>query len=338
MLMTRTFDIAVIGATGSVGETLVQLLEERDFPVGNLHLLASGESAGRALSFKGKNLRVRTLESFDFASVNLVFFAANEAVTRTYADQVHAAGCTLIDLAAALPAEQAPRVVPEVNPELLKTLSAPYRLTSPSAPSIAVAVVLAAVREQIKVRRLAVTACLAVSSRGREGVSELARQTAELLNARPLEPRLFDQQIAFNLLAQVDAPDSSGHGALERRLASELKALLAAPDLKVSATCVQAPVFFGDSISVSLQAEDAVEVAAVCAALQGSTVLEYIEPGDYPTAVGDAVGQDVVYVGRVRGGLDDPTELNLWITSDNVRKGAALNAVQLAELLIKHYL
>ncbi|WP_079202598.1 aspartate-semialdehyde dehydrogenase [Pseudomonas sp. CC6-YY-74] len=336
--MTRTFDIAVIGATGSVGETLVQLLEERDFPVANLHLLASGESAGRSLSFKGKNLRVRTLEAFDFSSVGLVFFAASEAITRSYAPKAHAAGCTLIDLAAALPSEQAPRVVPEVNPQVLKTLSAPYQLTSPSPSAIAVAVVLAALREQIDVLRVAVTACLAVSSRGREGVSELARQTAELLNGRSFEPQLFDRQVAFNLLAQVDAPDSDGHGALEKRLATELKELFARPQLKVSATCIQAPVFFGDSLSVSLQADAAVDLPAICTALQACAALEYVEPGDYPTAVGDAVGQDVLYVGRVRGGQDDPAELNLWIASDNVRKGAALNAVQLAELLIKHYL
>ncbi|MDM8350118.1 aspartate-semialdehyde dehydrogenase [Pseudomonas sp. sp1636] len=336
--MTRTFDIAVIGATGSVGETLVQLLEERDFPVTNLHLLASGESAGRSLSFKGKNLRVRSLEAFDFSSVGLAFFAANEAVTRRYAPKAHAAGCTLIDLAAALPAEQAPRVVPEVNPEVLSRLGAPYQLTSPSPSAIAVAVVLAALRKQIKVQRVAVTACLAVSSRGREGVSELARQTAELLNGRSFEPQLFDRQVAFNLLAQVDAPDSDGHGVLEKRLASELKELFGAPQLKVSATFIQAPVFFGDSLSVSLQADAVVDLAAICTALQGCPALEYIEPGDYPTAVGDAVGQDVVCVGRVRGGQDDPAELNLWIASDNVRKGAALNAVQLAELLIKHYL
>lgn len=336
--MTRTYDIALIGASGGVGEALVQLLEERDFPVAELHLLASERSAGHALSFKGKNLRVRALESFDFAGARLVFFAAGEAVTRTHIEKARAAGCAVIDLAAALPAQQAPCVVPEVNPAALEALSAPYLLTSPGAASIAAAMVLAVVREYVQLRRVTVTACLAVSSRGREGVAELARQTAELLNGRSVEPRLFDRQIAFNLLAQVDTPDANGHGVLERRLADELKALLDAPQLKVSATCVQAPVFYGDSLSLSLQAEEPVDLAKVCAALQAAPGLEYIEAGDYPTAVGDAVGQDGVYVGRVRGGLDDPTELNLWIASDNVRKGAALNAVQLAELLIKHYL
>lgn len=336
--MTRSFDIAVIGATGSVGETLVQLLEERDFPVASLHPIASGDSAGGSVSFKGKNLRVRALESFDFSTVRLAFFSAGESVIRQYVAQAQAAGCAVIDLAAALPTLQAPRVIPEVNPQVLETLSAPYLLANPSAPSIVLATVLAALREQLSLQRVAVTACLAVSSRGRAGVSELARQTAELLNGRSFEPQLFDRQVAFNLLAQVDTPDAEGHGALERRMAVELKELLKAPELKVSATCIQAPVFFGDSFSVSLQCASAVDLQKVCAALEAAPALEYVEFGDYPTAVGDAVGQDVVYVGRVRAGLDDPSELNLWIASDNVRKGAALNAVQLAELLIKHYL
>ncbi|MGB4075706.1 aspartate-semialdehyde dehydrogenase [Pseudomonas sp.] len=336
--MTRTFEIAVIGATGSVGEALVQLLEEREFPAANLHLVASGESAGRSLSYKGKNLRVRDLETFDFASVRLVFFAAGSKVTQKYAAQAGAAGCAVIDLAAGLPSEQAPRVIPEVNPDVLAGLTAPYLLTSPSAPSIALAAVLAALPEQINIRRVIVTACLAVSSRGREGVSELARQTAELLNGRSFEPQLFDRQMAFNLLAQVDQGDEQGHGVLERQIAAELKELLGLPQLQVAVSCIQAPVFFGDSLSVSLQAESAIDLKQVYAALDAAPALELVELGDYPTAVGDAVGQDVVYVGRVRAGLADPAELNLWIASDNVRKGAALNAVQIAELLIKHYL
>ena len=336
--MTRTFDVAVIGATGSVGETLVQLLEEREFPVANLHLVASGESAGRSLSYKGKNLRVRDLETFDFASVRLVFFAAGSKVTQKYAAQAAAAGCAVIDLTSGLPAAQAPRVIPEVNPAVLANLAAPYLLTSPSAPGIALATVLAALPEQVNIRRVTVTACLAVSSRGREGVSELARQTAELLNGRALEPQLFDRQMAFNLLAQVEQTDSAGHSVLERQVAVELKELLALPALQVAVTCIQVPVFFGDSLSVSVQAESTIDLKQLYASLEAAPALELVELDDYPTAVGDAVGQDVVYVGRVRAGLADPAELNLWIASDNVRKGAALNAVQLAELLIKHYL
>jgi aspartate-semialdehyde dehydrogenase len=336
--MTRTFDIAVIGATGSVGEALVQLLEEREFPIAKLHVIASGESAGSSVPYSGKNLRVKDLETFDFSSVRLAFFAAGSKVTQKYAEQASAAGCAVVDLACGLSSARAPRVVPEVNAHVLAGLSEPYVLTSPSAPGIALSMVLGALREQVNIQRVTVTACLAVSSRGREGVSELARQTAELLNGRSFEPRLFDRQMAFNVLGQVEATDSEGHSALERQIAGELKELLALAELQVAVTCVQVPVFFGDSLSVSLQTGSAVNLNQVTAALDALPAVELVDLDDYPTVVGDAVGQDVVYVGRVRAGLHDPAELNLWIASDNVRKGAALNAVQIAELLIKHYL
>jgi aspartate-semialdehyde dehydrogenase len=333
--MTQSFDIAVIGATGTVGETLVQILEERDFPVSNLHLLASVESAGHSVPFRGKNVRVREVDEFDFGKVQIVFFAAGPAITRSYASRANAAGCIVIDLAAGLPVEQAPNVIPEINAALLGTLKKPYQVASPSPSATALAVAIAPLRGLLDIVRVNVTACLAVSSQGREGVAELARQTAELLNVRPMEPRFFDRQMAFNLLAQVGTPDAQGHVPLEKRLLSELRELLALPLLKISVSCIQAPVFFGDSFSVSLQTSEAVDLAAVNAALNAAPGIELVEAGDYPTAVGDAVGQDVVYIGRVRGGIDDPAELNLWITSDNVRKGAALNAVQVAELLIK---
>ncbi|MCU1736049.1 MULTISPECIES: aspartate-semialdehyde dehydrogenase [unclassified Pseudomonas] len=332
--MSQSFDIAVIGATGTVGETLVQILEERDFPVANLHLLASSESAGHSVPFRGKNVRVREVDEFDFGKVQLVFFAAGPAVTISFAPRATAAGCTVIDLSGALPA---PQVVPEANPEVLATLGKPVQVGSPSAAATALAVVLAPLKD-LDIQRVTLTAALAVSSQGREAVTELARQTAELLNVRPLEPRFFDRQMAFNLLAQVGKPDAEGHVSLEKRLVSELRQLLSAPLLKISVTCIQAPVFFGDSYSVSLQTAGEVDLAAVNATLEAAAGIELVEAGDYPTAVGDAVGQDVVYVGRVRRGVDDPCELNLWLTADNVRKGAALNAVQLAELLIKDLL
>ncbi|WP_339532369.1 aspartate-semialdehyde dehydrogenase [Pseudomonas mucidolens] len=333
--MTQTFDIAVIGATGTVGETLVQILEELDFPVGDLHLLASSESAGASVPFRGKNVRVREVDEFDFSNVQLAFFAAGPAVTLSVAPRATAAGCSLIDLSGALPADQAPHVVPEANPEVLEGLKKPFQLSSPSPSATYLAVVLAPLRDLLEIQRLSVTASLAVSAQGREAVSELARQTAELLNVRPLEPKFFDRQMAFNLLAQVGTPDTQGHTSLEKRLVHELRAVLGLPLLKISATCVQAPVFFGDSLSVSLQLGANLDLAAVNRVLESAPGVELVEEGDYPTAVGDAVGQDVVYVGRVRAGIDDLAELNLWLTSDNVRKGAALNAVQLAQLLIK---
>ncbi|KMN09729.1 aspartate-semialdehyde dehydrogenase [Pseudomonas sp. FSL R10-1350] len=333
--MNQSFDIAVVGATGTVGETLVQILEERDFPVANLHLLASSESAGSSVPFRGKNVRVREVDEFDFSKAKLVFFAAGPAVTLSFAAKARAAGCSVIDLSGALPADQAPQIVPESNGHILAGLAQPFQISSPSPSATALAVVLAPLRQLLDLQRVTVTACLAVSAQGREAVSELARQTTSLLNMHPLETRFFDRQMAFNLLAQVGKPDEQGHVPLEKRLVTELREVLGMPGLKVSVTCIQAPVFFGDSYSVSLQLAAPVDLQAVNAALEAGEGIEWVEADDYPTAVGDAVGQDVVYVGRVRHGVDDASELNLWLASDNVRKGAALNAVQLAELLIK---
>ena len=333
--MTQTFEIAVIGATGTVGETLVQILEELDFQVGTLYLLAGSNSAGASVPFRGKNVRVKEVDEFDFSKAQLAFFAAGPAVTRSFAPRATAAGCSVIDLSGALPAEQAPQVVPQANAQVLDGLKKPFQLGSPSPCATYLAVVLAPLRGLLDIQRINVTANLAVSAQGREAVSELARQTAELLNVRPLEPKFFDRQMAFNLLAQVGTPDGQGHTDLEKRLVHELRAVLETPLLKISATCVQAPVFFGDSLTVSLQLAAPVDLAAVNRALDAAPGIELVEEGDYPTAVGDAVGQDVVYVGRVRAGVDDPAELNLWLTSDNVRKGSALNAVELAQLLKK---
>ena len=334
--MSKSLAIAVIGATGTVGETLVQLLEEREFPVASLHLLAGNDSAGQTVAFRGKNLRVREVTDFDFAQVQLAFFTAGEDVSRQYGAKAHAAGCSVIDLSGGL--QQALPVVPEANAEVLAGASAPYLLASPAPVATALAAVLAPLRVSLGLRKITLNAVLAVSGLGRAGVTELARQTTELLNMRPLEPQVFGRQVAFNLLAQVGEVEEGGHARLERRVASELKQVLAVDGLKVSVTCCVAPVFFGDSLAVCLETREPVDVAAVATLLEQQSGLELVEQGDYPTVVGDAVGQDELYVGRLRAGLDDPTELNLWIASDNVRKGSALNAVQIGELLIKHYL
>ncbi|MFT0870155.1 aspartate-semialdehyde dehydrogenase [Pseudomonas sp. CAM1A] len=330
----NALDIAVIGATGTVGESLVQILEEVAFPVSTLHLLASMESAGSSVMFAGKKLKVREVDSFDFSQVRLVFFAASPAVSRSFAPKAIAAGCAVIDLSGAL--DGATALVPEANGERIAELSQPALITSPSAGAVALAVALAPLKGLLDIERVQVNACLAVSEQGREAVSELARQTAELLNARPLEPRFFDRQVAFNLLPQVGTPDEQGHTNVERRLVNELRQVLDLPQLKISVTCIQVPVFFGDSFSVAVQSRNPVDLVAVNAALEAADGIELVESGDYPTPVGDAVGQDVVYVGRVRHGVDEDQQLNLWLTTDNVRKGAALNAVQAAQLLIKH--
>lgn len=327
--MSKTFDIAVIGATGLIGETLLMVLDEREFPVGNLFPLSAGEAGSQVAAFGERNLRVRDVETFDFATVALVFLL--EPLAPAQLARIEAAGCALVDLTGSLSAQQAPCVVAGVNP----AAAVGRWLRSPLPAVVALATVLGTLRQVLGLQRVTVTACLAVSSRGRDGIEELARQTAQLLNARPVEPQLFDRQVAFNLLARSSAEMPDGHARDERRLAGELGEVLGAPQLPVAATCVQAPVFFGDSLAVSLLCDEPVDLPVVRHCLDDAAELELVEQGDYPTAVGDALGQDLVYVGRVRAGLQDACELNLWIASDNVRKGSALNAVQLAELLLK---
>lgn len=337
-LMSQSINIAVIGATSNVGEALVELLEEREFPVKDLHLLASSESAGQSLSFRGRQVRVRSLDAFDFTQVQLAFFAAGSDVTRSHHERVVAAGCSVIDLSAAFSLEQAPCVLPELGAAGLPALTKPWCVSAPTPSAVACALVLATLRPVLRPQQLHVTAMLSISTLGRSGVQELARQTAELLNGRPLEPNTVDRQIAFNLLAQVGEVDDHGHAQLEKRLAAEIQQLLSLPELPVAATCALVPVFFGDSLALGVYADSAIDISTVLQLLEVAPGIELVEVGDYPTAVGDAVGQDQVYVGRVRRGVSDPRQLNLWIASDNVRKGAALNAVQIAELLIKHYL
>lgn len=334
--MSQTFAVAVIGATGTVGETLVQLLEEREFPLGTLYLLASGDSVGQTVAFRGRNLRVQALTGFDFSQVRLAFFAASEASSREYALQAREAGCSVIDLSGAL--EEALPVVPEANATALGEMAPPYLLSSPAPAATALAAVLAPLSERYGLRRITLNAMLSVSAFGRAGVAELARQTTELLNMRPLEPQMFGRQVAFNVLAQAGESGQDGHAAMEVRIVRDLQRVLADSDLKISVSCAVVPVFFGDSLAVSLEMKAPVDVAAVCEVLGQQAGIELLEEGDYPSVVADAVGQDELYVGRLRGGIDDPAELNLWIASDNVRKGSALNAVQVGELLIKHYL
>ncbi|MBD9631117.1 aspartate-semialdehyde dehydrogenase [Pseudomonas sp. PDM19] len=336
--MPETLDIAVVGATGLVGEALVELLEERDFPVANLYLLASGESAGKSVAFRGRNIRVGKLDDFDFAKVRLAFLSVGAEAAADCAARASAAGCSVIDLSGASLSNAAALLAQAcVNAEAVETLQLPAVIAAPAAPAAEVAEVLAALRGVLELRQVTVSACLSASALGREGVQELARQTAELLNARPLEPRLVDRQFAFNMLAQLGDVDAQGYSVVERRIAAELAVLF--PELKdgLSVTCSLAPVFFGDTLMLSIRTAAPVSLAAVSVALDAADGIELLE-GDYPTVIGDAQGQDSVYVGRLRTGLTDSCELNLWIASDNVRKGAALNAVNLGELLIKHYL
>jgi aspartate-semialdehyde dehydrogenase len=318
---------------------MITVLEERDFPISELYPLASSRSLGKSIQFKGKSYPVIDVETFDFSKADIGLFSAGAEVSAVFAPKAAAAGCVVIDNTSQFRyQDDIPLVVPEVNPHAIAQYRKHGIIANPNCSTIQMLVALKPLHDAAGIERINVATYQSVSGAGKEALDELAGQTAELLNGRPLESKAVDRQIAFNLLAQVGEVDDHGHAQLEKRLVAEIQQLLSLPGLPVAATCALVPVFFGDSLALGVYADSAIDISTVLQLLEVAPGIELVEVGDYPTAVGDAVGQDQVYVGRVRRGVSDPRQLNLWIASDNVRKGAALNAVQIAELLIKHYL
>ncbi|WP_295461323.1 aspartate-semialdehyde dehydrogenase [uncultured Pseudomonas sp.] len=324
-------DIALVGATSAYGEAIRELLDERDVPLGRLHLLASGESAGQNLPFRGSNLRVTGLEGFDFAQVGIVILAAPAAVVESLRPQLAAAGCAALDLSGA---SAALSVLPRINGERLDNLPAAPWLGVPLAAAQAAASVAAVLARLNTLADASLTACLAASGAGRGGVEELARQATELLNGRPVESRLFEGQLAFNLLGRTGAPAADGYTAQEHRLLDECQQVLGGSLPVLDVTALQAPVFFGDSLALSLRGKEPWSLEQVLEALGDEPGLALDEEVDCPSAVGDALGREEVLVGRVRLHPRDARRLECWLVADNVRL-SALTAVQLAELLLK---
>lgn len=319
--MSQTFDIALLNASSLAGEAVLAFLEERQFPVGRLNVLSNDGDMGQAVSFRGRHFRPSALSAFDFSTVTLCIALA--PLTAEVRARVHAAACALIELHG-----PAPATVATVNASSVATW-----VRSPAPVVVALAPILAALQTLTPLESLSMTACLAASGREQAGVEELAKQTAHLLNARPVEPVLFSQQLAFNVLAATEAVEADGHTATERQIVADMQHVLTAPTLPVDVTCVQAPVFFGDSVAVSVRCANAVALADVAARVQALEGVVLLEGNEWPTAVSDAAGQDGVTVGRLRAGLQDAKQISFWLVADNVRYGTALNTVQLAELL-----
>ena len=335
--MSQMFSVAVVGATGLVGEALVGILEERAFPVSNLHLLASADSAGKALSFAGRQVRVKAIDGFDFSHAQLVFLCAKPDVSRQLLPQMQVAGCAVIDLTAAFELSHAPALMPSMRAESLWQLGQHCLLSCPTQIASPVALVLQVLSEQLQLVSVDVTAMLSASSQGRAGVQLLARQTTELLNGRPVTTADDQPQRAFNVIDRACEVATGVDCSLELRSANELRQLLEKPDLSVSVGAALLPVFFGDSINLTVQSASPIDLAKIGSLLADAEGIEWVS-ADELSSVADAIGQDDVFVSRVRSTANDFCRLNLWIASDNVRKGSALNAVQIAELLIKPYL
>ena len=340
--MTDTVDIAVVGATGAVGEAMIEILEQRGFPVGTLYALASERSAGRTLRFRGKSVTVTNLADFDFAQTPIALFSAGGSVSAEHAPRAASSGCIVIDNTSHFRRDAAvPLVIPEVNPGALAAFRATGIIANPNCSTIQMLVALKPIYDAVGISRINVATYQAVSGTGKEAIEELAGQTARLLNGQPVEPKVYPRQIAFNVLPHIDTFQDNGYTREEMKMVWETQKILGDDGISVNPTCVRVPVFFGHSEAVHIETVEKLTAAAareLLDAAPGITLLDSVEEGVYPTAVTEGAGSDPVYVGRVREDISHPRGLNMWVVSDNVRKGAALNSIQIAEVLLSDYL
>ena len=338
--MSQQFNVAVLGASGAVGQAMIEILEERAFPVATLYPLASSRSAGDTVRFGGKNIEIKDVEEFDWSQVQIALFSAGAEVSAKWAPIAAEQGCIVIDNTSCFRYdEDIPLVIPEVNPDALADFRNRNIIANPNCSTIQMLVALKPLQDEVGIARINVATYQSVSGSGKEGVSELAGQTAHLLNGRPVEPTIYPQQIAFNLIPQIDSFTDNGYTREEMKMVWETQKILGDASIAVNPTCVRVPVFYGHAEAVHVELHqplDAEQVKELLRNAPGVTLFE--DDADYPTPVRDATGKDEVLVGRVRQDISHPSGINMWIVADNVRKGAATNSVQIAELLVRDYL
>jgi aspartate-semialdehyde dehydrogenase len=335
----RRYRIAVVGATGAVGEALLDILAERQFPVAELVPLASERSAGDTLKFGNRPVTVRNLADFDFAGTDIAFFSAGGSVSAEHAPRAAAAGATVIDNTSHFRYDDdVPLVVSEVNPHAIAARKARGIIANPNCSTMQMLVALAPIHRAVGIERIEVASYQSVSGAGRSAMEELGRQTARMLGFQDPAPAKFPVQIAFNLIPQIDAFQDNGFTKEEMKMVWETHKILEDSRIEVNPTCVRVPVFYGHALACHVRTHEMLTLAAakeLLASAPGIRVVDEPVPGGYPTPVTHAAGTDPVYVGRIRKDLFHDRGLNFWIVADNIRKGAALNAVQVAELLVK---
>ncbi|MCC6171826.1 MAG: aspartate-semialdehyde dehydrogenase [Gammaproteobacteria bacterium] len=339
----RQWRVAVLGATGLVGDAMIKVLEERQFPVAELHPLASDRSLGKDVSFRGRRHPVIDVANFDFANADVALFSAGGEVSRTYAPQAAAAGCVVIDNTSEFRYDDdVPLVVPEVNPQAIGQFGQRRIIANPNCSTIQMLVALQPLHAAAGIERINVATYQSVSGAGREAVDELAEQSIALMSGRgPVKPKVVAAQIAFNVVPQIDRFMDNGYTREEMKMLWETRKILGDDSIRVNATAVRVPVFFGHSEVVSVETRrklTAAEARSLLEAAPGVEVIDERRPGGYPTAAVEAANHDTVYVGRIREDMSHERGLTLWIVADNVRKGAATNSVQIAEILVRDHL
>ena len=341
--MSKKWNVAVLGATGLVGDMILRVLEERKFPVGELFPLASSRSVGKRVEFAGKQWPVLDAETFDFSRAQIGLFSAGGDVSAKYAPRAAAAGCVVVDNTSQFRYEDdIPLVVPEVNAAAIAQYKTRGIIANPNCSTIQMLVALKPIHDAVGIERINVATYQSVSGAGKKAVDELAGQTAQLLNGHgEVEAKVMARQIAFNCLPQIDKFQDNGYTKEEMKMHWETQKIFGDSSIRVNATAVRVPVFFGHSEAVHIETRRKItadEARALLEKAPGVKVIDERKPGGYPTAVTDAANHDTVFVGRIREDYTHERGLDLWVVADNIRKGAASNAVQIAEILIREYL
>jgi len=338
--MKNLYNVAIAGATGMVGSTTLAILEERNFPINKLYLLASKRSMGDALEFKGKSYLVEDLADFDFNQTQICFFCTANSVSAEYAAKAAALGNIIIDKSSEFRYdEKVPLIVPEVNGDTLGDFRKKNIIANPNCNTIPVVVALKPIYDAVGITRMNIATYQSVSGSGKDAVNELAEQTALLLNGKPIKPKVYSQQIAFNILPHCDELQENGYTREEMKIIWETQKILDDKKIAINPTAVRVPVFFGHSAAVHLETQDKISLKQALDLLGKAPGIKLMTgKHQCPSPVRDAAGKDEVYVGRVREDVSHKKGLDMWVVADNLRKGAALNAVQIAEELIKKYL
>lgn len=336
--MSKQFKVAVVGATGAVGEVMLQILEQRHFPVGELVVVASERSAGNKISWRGRDYVVQDLATFDPAGVEIALFSAGGETAKQYAPKFAAAGAVVIDNSSAFRNnDQVPLVVAEVNPEQVNNRPLGI-IANPNCSTMQLMVALKPIQDAAGIARLNIATYQSVSGTGQRALEELGKQTAALLNFHDVEAEVYPVQIAFNVIPHGGDFLDNGYTSEEMKLVWETRKILGDDSIQVNATVVRVPVFYGHSEAVNVETKKKLSAADARKLLKKAPGVEVVDKpvgGGYPTPVTHASGNDPVYVGRIRDDISHPNGLNLWVVADNIRKGAALNAVQVAELVMK---
>lgn len=337
----QKYNVAVAGATGMVGQEFLKILEERNFPIDKIKLLASERSAGSTLEFRGKEEKVYLLSEETFEGIDIGLFSPGASVSKIYAPIAAKAGCVVIDNTSQFRMDpDIPLVVPEVNPDAIAGYKKRNIIANPNCSTIQMVVALKPIHDAVKIKRIVVSTYQAVSGAGKEAVDELSSQVRAIFNMKPVEKNVFPHQIAFNCIPQIDVFLENGYTKEEMKMVNETQKIMGDDSIKVSATAVRVPVFNSHAESVNIETGKKItakEVKDILSKAKGVKVVDDPANKVYPMSV-DASGHDEVFVGRIREDDTVPNGINMWIVSDNIRKGAALNAVQIAEVLIREYL